>query len=260
MTQEVKSIRIQNGANGQPVPEVKVYNRNRRELSVSDENGVVSIVGESPDSIIFRSFGFESEMVRFEGLKTTVELKQSQQIIDEVSVVARQQRDPGASNLDALTLKLLPMNNAQELLRTVSGLFIAQHAGGGKAEQIFLRGFDNDHGTDFAVYYDGMPVNIANHAHGQGYADMHFIIPETIQGAEYYKGPHEMKNGNFAVSGAARYRTKAGIDRSMVKLELGDFQTQRAVAMMNLTPRKKLFSKKFDEQSYIAVEGNLTNS
>lgn len=260
LAQEVKSTRIQNSANGKPIPEVKVYNKDQRELSISDENGMASIYGESGDSIIFRSFGFESETIGFSSLKSTVELKKSQQVIDEVSVVASQQGNPGASNLDALTLKLLPLNNAQELLRTVSGLFIAQHAGGGKAEQIFLRGFDNDHGTDFAVYYDGMPVNIANHAHGQGYADMHFIIPETIQGAEYYKGPHELKNGNFAVSGAARYRTKAGIERNMVKLELGDFQTQRAVAMMNFTPRQKLFSKKLEEQSYVAVEGNLSNS
>lgn len=258
--QETKLIRLENKENGRTISEVRVYNKNQRELSISDETGVVSIQGESGDSIVFRSFGFVSQTWGFHDLKTSIQLIPSEQIIDEISVVAHQQKALGASNLDALTLELLPINNAQDLLRTVSGLFIAQHAGGGKAEQIFLRGFDNDHGTDFAVYYDGMPVNISNHAHGQGYADMHFIIPETIQGADYYKGTHELQNGNFAVAGAARYRTKSGIEKNMIKLEIGDFQTQRAVAMMNLTPRQKLFSKKFEEQSYIAVEGNLTNS
>ena len=77
-------------------------------------------------------------------------------------------------------MALNPIKNTQELLRFVPGLFIAQHAGGGKAEQIFLRGFDIDHGTDISVNVDGIPVNMVSHAHGQGYADLHFLIPETV--------------------------------------------------------------------------------
>ena len=77
-------------------------------------------------------------------------------------------------------LKVNPVNSSQEVLRSVPGLFIAQHAGGGKAEQMFLRGFDLDHGTDINVSVDGMPVNMVSHAHWQGYADLHFLQPETI--------------------------------------------------------------------------------
>ena len=106
-------------------------------------------------------------------------------------VTVSQPRDPNQSlaaisHIDQL---LRPVNSAQDLLRLVPGLFIAQHAGGGKAEQIFLRGFDCDHGTDFAVSVDGLPVNMVSHAHGQGYADFHFVIPETVDQLKVYKGP-----------------------------------------------------------------------
>ena len=86
-----------------------------------------------------------------------------------------------------------PAKSAQDLLRLVPGLFIAQHQGGGKAEQIFLRGFDADHGTDVTITVDGMPVNMVSHAHGQGYADLHFLIPETVQGYDFGKGPILLK-------------------------------------------------------------------
>jgi outer membrane cobalamin receptor len=85
---------------------------------------------------------------------------------------------------------LRPINTSQDVLRIVPGLFIAQHAGGGKAEQIFLRGYDIDHGTDINVTVDGMPVNMLSHAHGQGYADLHFLIPETVEKVNFDKGPY----------------------------------------------------------------------
>ena len=80
-----------------------------------------------------------------------------------------------------LDFELRPKTSAQDMLRLVPGLFIAQHAGGGKAEQIFLRGFDCDHGTDVNISVDNIPVNMGTHAHGQGYADLHFLIPETVK-------------------------------------------------------------------------------
>ena len=78
-----------------------------------------------------------------------------------------------------LDLRLRPVRSSQEILQLAPGLVIAQHGGGGKAEQIFLRGFDADHGTDVAISADGIPVNMVSHGHGQGYADLHFLIPET---------------------------------------------------------------------------------
>src|SRR5688572_11783482 len=79
--------------------------------------------------------------------------------------------------ITAAELKLRPRRTPGQLLQSTPGLFVGQHAGGGKADQIFLRGFDADHGTDVAIFVDGVPVNTPSHAHGHGYADMHFVIP-----------------------------------------------------------------------------------
>ncbi len=85
--------------------------------------------------------------------------------------------------------ELRPQGRPADVLRLIPGLIINQHQGGGKAEQYLLRGFDADHGTDIALFFDGMPVNLRSHAHGQGYADLHFLIPETIAGVDVFKGP-----------------------------------------------------------------------
>ena len=102
------------------------------------------------------------------------------------------------SNYCRNRFKTNPVNSSQELLRKVPGLFIGQHAGGGKAEQIFLRGFDIDHGTDVVLDVDGMPVNMVSHAHGQGYADLHFLIPETVNKIDFDKGPYYGNKGNLS--------------------------------------------------------------
>lgn len=90
----------------------------------------------------------------------------------------------------ARDLELRPSNTPSDVLELVPGLIMGQHHGGGKADQILFRGFDSDHGTDFAVFIDGIPINMVSHAHGQGYADMHWLIPETIERVEIYKGPY----------------------------------------------------------------------
>ena len=92
--------------------------------------------------------------------------------------------------LNALDFQLRPVNSAQDMMRNVPGLVTAQHAGGGKAEQIFLRGFDADHGTDVASYVDGIPVNMSSHGHGQGYMDLHFLLPELVKNVEVFKGTY----------------------------------------------------------------------
>ena len=133
-----------------------------------------------------------------------------------------------------LDLATNPVRSSQEILRKVPGLFIAQHAGGGKAEQIFLRGFDIDHGTDITIGVDGVPVNMVSHAHGQGYSDLHFLIPETVEQVDFSKGPHKTAVGNFATAGQVNFITKDRIDNSMIRLEMGQFGTRRAVGMLDL--------------------------
>ncbi len=154
------------------------------------------------------------------------------------------------SKIDLLTA---PVNSSQEILRKVPGLFIGQHAGGGKAEQIFLRGFDIDHGTDIAIAVDGIPVNMVSHAHGQGYADLHFIIPETIEKIDFGKGTYYADKGDFATAGYVAFQTKEAVDKSMISVEMGQFNTFRTVGIFNLLENKK------NQKAYFATEYVLTD-
>ncbi|MET3535718.1 TonB-dependent receptor [Chryseobacterium limigenitum] len=162
-----------------------------------------------------------------------------------------------SSFLSAITkvdLNKFPVNSAQDLLRKVPGLFIAQHAGGGKAEQLFLRGFDADHGTDISVNVDGMPVNIVSHAHGQGYSDLHFIIPETVNNIDFGKGAYYMDRGDFDTAGYVDFQTYDKLKNSMVKLEGGSFNSKRMLGMFNIIndPNKR-------QNAYVAAEYNYTD-
>ncbi|WP_418263216.1 TonB-dependent receptor [Flavobacterium faecale] len=155
--------------------------------------------------------------------------------------------------ISKIDLETAPVNSSQEILRKVPGLFIGQHAGGGKAEQIFLRGFDIDHGTDIAISVDGMPVNMVSHAHGQGYADLHFVIPETVEKIDFGKGSYYADKGDFATAGYVAFQTKEKIDKSMISLEAGQFNTQRLVGIFNLLGKQK------KQSAYIATEYILTD-
>ena len=155
--------------------------------------------------------------------------------------------------ISKIDLQTTPVNSSQEILRKVPGLFIGQHAGGGKAEQIFLRGFDIDHGTDIAISVDGMPVNMVSHAHGQGYADLHFVIPETVEKIDFGKGTYYANKGDFATAGYVAFQTKDKIGQSSVGLEVGQFNTTRTVGLFNLLGTQKT------QSAYIATEYILTD-
>ncbi|MEL7020520.1 MAG: TonB-dependent receptor [Bacteroidota bacterium] len=144
----------------------------------------------------------------------------------------------GLGTITKIDVNLRPISNAQEVLRAVPGLFIAQHAGGGKAEQIFLRGFDIDHGTDISISVDEMPVNMVSHAHGQGYADLHFLMPDLIHTVDFGKGPYYANSGDFTTAGYVKFQTKNRLDKSMIRLEGGRFNTQRATALVSVLDKK----------------------
>ena len=175
--------------------------------------------------------------------------------LQEVTVSSQRAHDQQL--ISGLDIKLRPIVNSQEILRIVPGLFIGQHAGGGKAEQIFLRGFDLDHGTDIRLTVDDMPVNMVSHAHGQGYADLHFVIPELVEGADFKKGPYHAEKGNFTTAGWVNFRTKNALDRSFVKLEGGQFDTYRAVAGLDLLGQR---GRDKNQSAYLASEYSFTNS
>lgn len=178
----------------------------------------------------------------------------------EVTVAQPRDLNQSVAAITSVDRQLRPVNSAQDLLRLVPGLFIAQHAGGGKAEQIFLRGFDVDHGTDFNVSIDGMPVNMVSHAHGQGYADFHFVIPEVVEQLRVYKGPYSARFGDFATAGAGEFTTKTSLDQSQVKLEVGRFDTRRAVLLLDLLGKNGHLFSRGRESAYLAAEYTFTNA
>ncbi|SMC70039.1 TonB-dependent receptor [Polynucleobacter kasalickyi] len=117
-----------------------------------------------------------------------------------------------------------------EVLEMVPGFVAAQHSGDGKANQYFLRGFNLDHGTDFATYLDGMPINMPTHAHGQGYTDLNFLIPELVESLEYRKGPYYAENGDFSSAGSARISLKNSLIDNFSELTLGSNNYQRLIS------------------------------
>lgn len=133
----------------------------------------------------------------------------------------------------ARDLELRPLDTPSDVLQLTPGLIIGQHHGGGKSDQILFRGFDSDHGTDFAVFIDGIPVNMVSHAHGQGYADMHWLIPETIERVEIYKGPYFAHLGDFATSGAMNIITRRAAAHSSFTLSGGSYNTHRYVGIFS---------------------------
>lgn len=128
-------------------------------------------------------------------------------------------------------LERVPHTTTQDLLRIVPGLVIAQHAGGGKAEQLFLRGFDADHGTDVNINVDGTPVNMVSHGHGQGYADLHFIIPELVERIDVVKGPYSARFGDLTTAGAISLHLADTLTNNILKAEVGSFGFARAVGL-----------------------------
>jgi TonB-dependent receptor-like protein len=147
---------------------------------------------------------------------------------------------------------LQPQGRPAQVLRLIPGFIAVEHSGGaGKADQYFLRGFDADHGTDVAFFMDGMPINLRSHAHGQGYSDLNFIIPETIAGVDVYKGAYHPQFGDFATAGAVTFQTRETVREGVVQLAGGQFETQRYLIMVSPTKGKI--------RSLLATEGYYTN-
>ena len=123
-----------------------------------------------------------------------------------------------------------PRLRTGEILEVVPGLVVTQHSGTGKSNQLFLRGFNLDHGTDFATWVDGMPVNNPTHGHGQGYTDLNFIMPELIRSVEFRKGPYYAEVSDFSSAGAAYMTTVNRLDKGMVRVGLGENGFARVMA------------------------------
>ena len=123
-----------------------------------------------------------------------------------------------------------PLLRPAEVLETIPGMVVTQHSGDGKANQYFLRGFNLDHGSDFATHLMGMPINMVSHAHGQGYMDLNFLVPELIGSVKYRKGVYAAEDGDFATTGSARIEYLRQLDRSFVDIGLGQNNYRRVLA------------------------------
>lgn len=133
--------------------------------------------------------------------------------------------------IPAEDFELRPLESGGQMVEAVPGAVTAQHTGGGKAEQYFLRGFDADHGTDLAVYFDGVPINLRSHAHGQGYLDLHFVTRESVARLDAFKGPYFARFGDFATAGSIEYVPYDSVEESLVRFEGGPWNTLRAVGV-----------------------------
>ncbi|MFT3824145.1 MAG: TonB-dependent receptor plug domain-containing protein [Chitinophagaceae bacterium] len=201
------------------------------------------------DSLEITQVSYASQVIVAKKDSLHIVLEPASFSLTEVAIISSVNHLHVISNID---LQTNPVNSSQELLRKVPGLFIGQHAGGGKAEQIFLRGFDIDHGTDINITVDGMPVNMVSHAHGQGYADLHFLIPETVEKIDFDKGPYNATKGNLATAGYVAFQTKERLNNSSVTLEGGKFNTMKMQGMFNLVNNDK-------QAAWVAADYLLTD-
>lgn len=204
--------------------------------------------------LLVTHIGYKTEIIPIEikkNLETNVSIQLIKTGLDLSEVKVGGKKASSLNTFAAIDIKLRPVSTSQDMLRIVPGIFIAQHAGGGKAEQIFLRGYDLDHGTDINISADGMPVNMVSHAHGQGYSDLHFLIPETIEKVNFNHGPYNAQYGNMATAGYVSFKTKDFINNSSIKLEAGRFDTKRASGIFKIISSEKINRRR---QLYIASE------
>src|SRR5258708_2252504 len=254
-TQHTAAGKVIDKATREPLELAVVYDLVTGKKLLTDRQGHFAPLKVSGDSLwIEVSFiGYRSRQigVRAGNANAVIELEKS--VLDMTTVTITGNSGAGVFHtLSQIDLDRQPARSAQDLLRLVPGLFIAQHQGGGKAEQIFLRGFDADHGTDVNVSVDGMPVNLVSNSHGQGYADLHFLIPETVANYDFGKGPYYANQGDFTTAGYVGYNTMNVPDKNIIKVEGGPFNTGRVMAMINLLSRQ---AKDSGQSAYIAAEG-----
>jgi outer membrane receptor protein involved in Fe transport len=219
----------------------------------TDHSGSFTLKAGVPDTLRISYIGYETKEVAI--LKDEFLIAINRGGIDLQNLTISQNSSNHFSTISKIDLNLRPVKSSQDILKIVPGLFIAQHAGGGKPEQIFLRGFDIDHGTDIKISVDGLPVNMVSHAHGQGYADMHFIIPELVSSVDYGKGPYYTEQGNLNTAGYVHLKTLNALEKSRIQIEGGQFNTFRGLALVDLLPKNSKTQNAYIGTEYLYFDG-----
>jgi hypothetical protein len=207
----------------------------------SDSSGSFTISGLAPGDyrVVFSHAGFETRQIPVT-IKTAAPapLRIALAVNSVNTSVTVQGRDDSLigiarsatqGTVGALELRNRPILRSGEVLEAVPGVMITQHAGGGKANQYFLRGFNLDHGTDIALSLDGMPLNLPSHGHGEGYADMNTVIPEFVERVDFQKGPYYANVGNYGSAGSADVVFFKALPQNFVQVEGGRYGYGRAV-------------------------------
>jgi outer membrane receptor protein involved in Fe transport len=257
--QKTLSGKVIDSATHVPANGVTVRLSPGNQTDITDENGrfFYKNVPGTATTITVSAVGYQKKSYLLNDFTNgqTISIAAQQTQLTDVVITANTSNPYKA--ISEMDIKLRGVSNSQEVLRIVPGLFIGQHQGGGKAEQIFLRGFDNDHGTDINMSVDGVPINMVSHAHGQGYADSHFIIPETIESTTYKKGMYDAEKGDLAVTGFVNFNTADAISSNTIKVEGGQYHTYRVLGMINLLGEK---AKANNQSWYAASEYRYTDS
>lgn len=254
--------KITDGKTGKPLEGASIYLTQNNRSGLVDAFGQYFIHDLSPGTytITVNALGYKriTTSVSIEGGATThhdFAMQKGQVTLKDITVNAERMTNHSAVSL--IDLALRPINTAQDMMRLVPGVFLSQHQGGGKAEQMFVRGFDVDHGTDVRVSVDEVPVNLTSHAHGQGYADLHFLIPELIDKMEFGKGPYAIEQGNLATAAWVTFKTKNYLDKSFIKLEGGTYGYARVATAIDLLGN---YGKARNESAYLAGEYGYNRS
>ena len=160
-------------------------------------------------------------------LNLSVAMAQISDSSGTIEIRAKSENLTGVANsgsegiVSGLRIAALPILRPGEIMEMVPGLIVTQHSGDGKANQYFLRGFNLDHGTDFATYVNGVPANMPTHAHGQGYTDLNFLIPELVDQIAYRKGTYSAMDGDFSAAGSARVEYLKKMDGHLAEVTAG---------------------------------------
>jgi outer membrane cobalamin receptor len=222
--------------------QVRTANGTPQDTTRTDKSGAFVIRGRAPGSyrLIVSKPDFETKEIPLSiesgqsqapmhislavsAVNTTVEVRGREEDLTGIANSATQ------GTVGATEIQDRPILRSGEILETVPGVIITQHAGGGKANQYFLRGFNLDHGTDFAIFIDGMPLNLPSHAHGEGYSDMNTVIPEFVERVNYEKGPYYADVGNYGSAGSAHLEFFKTLPQNFVQVEGGMYGYGRAV-------------------------------
>ena len=178
------------------------------------------------------------------------------EMLEEVTVTGRKKvlvgeaRSASEGVISQVDIYKRPVQRPGDILEAVPGLIVTQHSGSGKSNQLYLRGFNLDHGTDFATWIDGMPVNMISHGHGQGYTDINFLMPEIIEEMSFVKGPYHSEIGDFSSAGGVHIQTIDQLDKKSIKIGLGENGFNRILAMGSKKIESEVITGALELQGY----------